>query len=113
MELSTLKALLGIDEADNTKNTVLNVCMGDVTETIKNYCHVDVVPEGLLNTAYRMAVDVYKNEFNVGNNEVNGAISSINEGRFSMSFDTSQAVTFSGSILKNYQSQLNKYRSMI
>ena len=63
MELAKLKALLGIE--DDSKDVVLEFVIADVEETIKNYCHVEEMPAGLVNTGYRMAMDLYRNE-NIG-----------------------------------------------
>ena len=50
MELSRLKQLLGIDEGDTSKDVSLSFVISDVEEIIKNYCHIEEVPDGLLNT---------------------------------------------------------------
>lgn len=56
MEVAKLKALLGIE--DESKDVILEFVIADVEETIKNYCHVEEMPEGLQNTGYRMAMDL-------------------------------------------------------
>ena len=63
MELAKLKALLGIE--GDSKDVVLEFVIADVEEIIKNYCHVEEMPDGLQNTGYRMAMDLYRNE-NIG-----------------------------------------------
>lgn len=60
MEVAKLKKLLGIE--DENKNEILEFVIANVEEIIKNYCHVDEVPEGLNHTAYRMAMDLYRNK---------------------------------------------------
>ena len=60
MELGKLKGLLGIPEEDASQDVSLQFILDDVEETVKNYCSLDDVPEGLINTAYRMAVDLYR-----------------------------------------------------
>ena len=59
MELAKLKALLGIE--GDSKDVVLEFVIADVEEIIKNYCHVEEMPDGLQNTGYRMAMDLYRN----------------------------------------------------
>lgn len=110
MELETLKALLGI--ADDTKDVLLQFTISDVEETIKNFCNIEEVPEELYMTAYRMAIDLYRNE-NLGD-ESNplGSISSISEGDTSTSF-RSNVTEFKDSLLKNYQAQLIRYRKLV
>ena len=44
MEVAKLKKLLGIE--DESKNEILEFVIANVEEIIKNYCHVDEVPEG-------------------------------------------------------------------
>lgn len=110
MELEKLKALLGME--DDSKDVLLQFTIEDVEETIKNFCNIEEVPEGLLNTGYRMCMDLYRNE-NLGD-ESNplGSISSISEGDTSTSF-RSNATEFKDSLLKNYQAQLIKYRKLV
>lgn len=112
MELKKLKSLLGIDIGDASEDVSMSFIMDDVEETIKNYCNVDEVPDGLCNTAYRMAIDLYQND-NVGNGETSsGPVASITEGDTSVSFDTSNE-SFKDSVLKKYEKQLRRYRKVV
>lgn len=112
MELDKLKALLGIELEDTSKDLILEFTMDNIKEVIFNHCHIEELPEGLINTAYRMCLDLYRNE-NLGD-ESNplGSISSISEGDTSTSF-RSNATEFKDSLLKNYQAQLIKYRKLV
>lgn len=106
MELAKLKLLLGI--TDESKDALLQFCLDDVVETILNYCNIDAIPAGLENTAYRMAMDLYRGE-NFGSVAPDGGlIASQSEGDTSVSFRVNE--TFTKSLLKNYYSQLNRYR---
>ena len=110
MELAKLKALLGIE--DDSKNVILEFIIADVEETIKNYCHVEKMPEGLVNTGYRMAMDLYRNE-NIGSEMAAvGTVSSISEGDTSTSFQQCVDNNFKDTVLKNYKSSLNRYRKV-
>ena len=60
MDREKLKRLLGIK--DDGRDFIVDFLIEDVEESIKNYCNVEELPEGLLNTAYRMAIDLYRNE---------------------------------------------------
>lgn len=112
MELDKLKQLLGIELTDTSKNFIIQFTIDDVQETILNYCHLDELPSGLINTAYRMSMDLYKNE-NLGSEETAlGSISSISEGDTSTNFRSS-ASEFKDSLLKDYKTQLNKYRKLV
>lgn len=113
MELNKLKQYLGIDLKDTSKDTQLNFIISDVEETITNYCHVEEVPSGILNTSYRMAIDLYRNE-NLGHEEsALGSVSSISEGDTSTSFKQSVDDSFKDSLLKNYKRQLNRFRKVV
>ena len=110
MELAKLKALLGIE--DDSKDVILEFVIADVEETIKNYCHVEEMPDGLVNTGYRMAMDLYRNE-NIGNETgAVGSVSSISEGDTSTSFRQYVDDNFKDTVLKNYKSSLNRYRKV-
>nr|DAG33658.1 MAG TPA: Head Tail Connector Protein [Caudoviricetes sp.] len=111
MELAKLKALLGIE--DDSKDVILEFVIDNVEETIKNYCHVDTVPNGLMNTGYRMAMDLYRNE-NIGScTGATGSVSSITEGDTSTSFRQYVDDNFKDTVLKNYKSSLNRYRKVV
>ena len=110
MDLAKLKALLGIE--DDSKDVILEFVIADVEETIKNYCHVEEMPEGLVNTGYRMAMDLYRNE-NIGSETAAvGPVSSISEGDTSTSFQQYVDANFKDTVLKNYKSSLNRYRKV-
>lgn len=111
MELNKLKQLLGIE--DELQDIQLKFIISDVEETITNYCNIKEVPKGLLNTSYRMAVDLYRNE-NLGHEEsALGSVSSISEGDTSTSFKQSVDDNFKDTLLKNYKPQLNRYRRLV
>lgn len=111
MEVAKLKALLGIE--DESRDVILEFVIADVEETIKNYCHVDEMPDGLQNTGYRMAMDLYRNE-NIGSESAAvGSVSSITEGDTSTSFRQYVDDNFKDTVLKNYKSSLNRYRKVV
>lgn len=111
MEVERLKKLLGFSREDDSKDTVLEFILEDVEETVKNYCNISVIPKELNNTILRMAIDMYKNE-SLGSEDIAlGSISSISEGDTSVSYRSS-ASEFKESLLKDYKSQLNRYRKI-
>ena len=110
MEVEKLKGLLGI--SDGAQDIALGFILSDVEETIKNYCNVEQMPEGLLHTAYRMAMDLYRNE-NIGRQERGaGPVSSITIGDTSTSFRQCAEDGFKDTLLKNYMPLLNRYRKV-
>lgn len=110
MELGKLKALLGVPEADTSQDVSLQFILDDVRETIINYCNINELPSGLINTAYRMAVDLYRHS-RPGDAEGPVIVSSITEGNTSTSF-ASAADALQGGVLADYKGQLNRHRKL-
>lgn len=110
-ECEKLKSLLGIDVNDTSKDELVKFALEDVYEIIQNYCNTPGVAEGLYNTFIKMSYDLYKNS-NLGSEEMAlGSISSISEGDTSIHYRSNET-EFKDSILKNYKSQLNRYRRL-
>ena len=109
-EVLKLKTMLGIDLGDETKNAILQFSIDDAIEVVKEYCNEDNIPKGLYNTVLRMAIDLYRNE-SLGEESTLGSISSISEGDTTVNYRSS-ASEFKDSILKDYKSQLNKFRKL-
>lgn len=105
-----LKQLLGIDRTENSKDVLIEFALDDTKTIILNYCNIAKIPEGLKTTWLKMAMDLYRNE-NLGNEESGKYVSSISEGDSSVSFKTNYS-EFKDSLLKNYISQLNRYRRL-
>lgn len=112
LETVKLKELLGIAPADTEKDAGLEFIIADVEETILNYCNIKAMPHGLLNTAYRMAVDLYRNEAFGSEILPSGSVTSIKEGDTQVSFNKSADENFHATLLKNYTAQLNRYRKL-
>lgn len=107
MELDKLKNLLGI--TGDEKDDALQFVIDDVTEMIVDYCNINELPEGLKNTAYRMAMDLYRG---VGPGEEDsplGPVTSIKEGDITTSF-ASTADNLRSGPLSGYKTQLNRFR---
>jgi hypothetical protein len=111
MELKKFKQLLGLDVDDTTKDVSLQFIIDDVQEIILNYCHLDKIPEGLINTAYRMGIDLYRNEAPGDESTPLGVVSSISTGDTTTSFKSSTS-EFKESLLKDYKKQMNRYRRL-
>lgn len=103
-----LKSLLGIK--DTEENASVSFALANAEEVVKNYCHIDEIPEQLTNTVIRMAMDIYRNE-QPGSADLPQAVSSVKIGDTSTSFKASTE-EFSESILKNYKSVLNRFRKV-
>ena len=110
LEVSTFRSLLGITTTD--KDDVLQFVLDDVGETVLNYCNLDTIPKGLVKTAYRMAIDLYRAE-GFGQEAIESGVSSISEGGATVSFKSSNYDTsFTSSLLKTYERQLMEYRRL-
>ncbi len=110
MEVSKLKVLLGLRCSDKRQDARIQFIIDDVTETICNYCNVKTLPSGLTNTAYRMAVDLYRSE-GLGEASALIQVTSVKTGDTSTSFAIASD-SLKGGILKNYRAQLNRYRRL-
>lgn len=110
MEIGRLKELLGLSGEDTSRDTSLQFILDDVQETILNYCNLEEIPSGLINTAYRMAIDLYRYDA-PGEAAAPMRVSSISEGDTSTSFGR-VSDELEGGILRDYKSQLNRYRKL-
>lgn len=110
MQVEKLKCLLGIAADDGSLDTSLQFVLDDVQEAILNYCNLEELPAGLKNTAYRMAIDLYRYD-RPGDDSTPVVAVSISEGDTSTSF-TGAAEALEGGFLKDYHVQLNRYRKL-
>lgn len=111
-QLDKLKQLLGIALSDTSKDFILEFILEDVTQVIKDYCHISEIPTELNNTILKMAIDMYRSE-NLGSEESSlGSVSSITEGDTTVSYKGINAEA-KNSLVKDYKVQLNKYRKLV
>ncbi len=111
LELNKFKQLLGMEVSDNSKNVPLQFVLDDISETILNYCNLSELPDGLSNTGYRMAIDLYRSEAPGEEDIPLGVVSSVTTGDSSTSFKSSSS-EFKDSLLKDYKKQLNRFRKV-
>lgn len=113
LEVNKLKPLLGIAIPDIEQDAILEFTLQNVEEIILNYCNLKKLPDGLVNTAYRMALDLYRNE-QIGSATSDNAVTSIEEGDTKVQFGSSPySSSFTNSLLKSYTEQLNRYRRLL
>lgn len=110
MELKEIKRLLEISDEDISQDIPLQFNLDIVEETVLNYCNLDKLPDALINTCYRMAIDLYRYE-KPSDADAPLRVSSIMVGDTSTSFGMLNEV-LKGTILKDYTRQLNRYRRM-
>lgn len=111
MEIRKLKKLLGIDTDDNSMDFALEFVLSEVEESIKNYCNIDEIPDGLLNSGYHMAMDLYR-KINPGQGEEALSVSSITEGDASISFNKAAGEATVSSIMEQHKASLNRFRKV-
>lgn len=110
-DISMLKQLLGFKVDDTEKDVLVGFAMETAEELVKNYCHIEEIPEGLSNTILRIAMEVYRNE-QPGASEVPQAVKSVTTGDTSTSFGVVETTGYSEYVLKDYKKQLNRYRKV-
>lgn len=110
MELEKIKKLLEVSEDDTSQDTSLQFVLDIIEETVLNYCNLEALPDGVINTCYRMAIDLYRYE-KPSDAGVPIRVVSITEGDTSTSFGILSDV-LSETILKDYKGQLNRYRRL-
>lgn len=111
LELTKFKKLLSLDVSDTSKDVPLQFTLDDTLDTILNYCNLSELPNELETTAYRMAIDLFRNESPGEESTPLGPISSISEGDTSTSFKSSSS-DFKDHLLKDYKVQLNRFRKV-
>lgn len=110
MNIEELKELLGI--SDSSKDGLLLFAMMTTKDVICNFCNIEEIPNGLMSTAYRMAMDVFRRE-SLGTQTAE-TVTSITVGDTSTTFGSTQASTdYSDSLLKDYKMQLRRYRRVV
>jgi len=107
----------------------INMAIAEIEEVIKNYCNIDLIPDGLKFTMANMAVDLAKYQYEVSNpaDDILDAIDATDISTLKIG-DTNIALGGNNSerakalkshrpnldrIVMNYQAQLNKYRRMV
>jgi hypothetical protein len=111
IELMKFKKLLGLEASDASKDLPLQFALDDTQDIILNYCNLSELPKALETTAYRMAIDLYRNEAPGEESTPLGVVSSISVGDTSTSFK-STTTEFKDHLLKDYKSQLKRFRKV-
>ena len=115
MKTEKLKDLVGLPASDASKDPVLDMCLAVTEEAICNYCSVDELPAGLLQTAYRMAAELYSREYASGaGNVAVGDVTGIKVGDTQVTYGSAggSAEQYTAGILKNYERTLQRYRKV-
>ncbi len=107
----------------------INMAIDEVGEEIKNYCNIDIIPDGLRYTWANMAIDLAKYQYEVNNpvDDILDALDATDVSTLKIG-DTQIALGGNNSerakalkshrpnldqIILNYKAQLNRYRRMV
>ena len=107
----------------------INMAIDEVGEEIKNYCNIDIIPDGLRYTWANMAIDLAKYQYEVNNpvDDILDALDATDVSTLKIG-DTQIALGRNNSerakalkshrpnldqIILNYKAQLNRYRRMV
>jgi len=108
-----VKAKLPADKLPD--DTTLALHVAEVGQSILTYCNLSSVPSGLTFVHANMVIDLINGEIKRLTPDEAQMVKSIKEGDVTVAFDGSSS-SFSEltteSILNDYKSQLNKYRTM-
>lgn len=109
MDIGVLKSLTGRSFCDD----VYRFAAETAEETVKNYCNIDEIPNGLKNTVVRIAADILRRgQYGKNGGEMPVTVSGITVGNTSTSFSAVSSLSDSdvSSIVSGYTKQLNRYR---
>jgi|GEM_PF-996808 len=104
--LDTVKTLLGI--TDDSKDAILTLYIGIVTQSILNTTNRQELPAELENEVAMMVFDMFNELSNASG--TTGKATSISEAGRSLSFDTSQAQLWAKNRLKQREAQIFSFR---
>lgn len=79
-------------------------------EIVMNYCNIDTIPVGLVNTTMRIAADILRRE-QYGSGDVPVIVSSVKVGDTTTSF-TPLSDSETNEVISNYKTTLNRYRKV-
>ena len=115
LKIEKLKDLLGLSSGDMTQDAALRFVIDDVEEAVCNYCNTDSYPPGLVQTGYRMAIDLWNRELKSGDGTgQTGNLTSLKAGDVSWTWGDAGGNTaeYMQSILKRYDRTLQRYRQV-
>ena len=108
-DISKVKTLAGIKE--DCEDLLVEFALDSAEETIKNYCNLKDMPEGLHNTLIRMAVEIFRQE-GYGSPDGTHPVKSVTVGDTSTTFGD-YSTEYTQSVLKKFEKTLNNYRKVI
>lgn len=114
-KVNELKSLLGIGEADASKDAILEFIVKSVTNRILIYCNIAELPKMLEEEMILMCIETYR-QTSVGKEKVEEEMKAISRGDTSYSYKTSAEVVIehikNPSFLNDHRMVINKFRKM-
>lgn len=104
MNIGMLKKLTGFSFCDE----VYKFAAASAEEIVMNYCNIDEIPDGLVNTTMRIAADILRRG-QYGSSDVPVTVSSVTVGDTSTSF-TPLSDSETNEVIASYTKTLNRYR---
>ena len=94
------------------RDTAVMIAIEEAAELIKNYCHIEEIPEGLKYTWANMAVGMIQVTTDSVGTSGGGPLSSLTMGDTSYSFATDRKTTSDAAMefVNEFQPQLNRFR---
>lgn len=104
MNIGTLKKITGFSFSDD----VCKFAAEAAEEAVMNYCNIEEIPEGLINTTLKIAADILRRE-QYGSGDIPVIVNSVKVGDTSTSF-TPLSDSETNEVIANYTKTLNRYR---
>ena len=97
----------GISEDDRGK---AERCIESTIEYIKNYCHIDSIPDDLKHTVILMAADLFRYDISASSGRYDN-VTSIKEGDVTVSYGSNSSSM--SSVFKDYKARLARFRKLV
>ena len=99
--------MYGISEDDRGK---AERCIESTIEYIKNYCHIDSIPDDLKHTVILMAADLFRYDVLSSSGQYDN-VTSIKEGDVTVSYGSNSSSM--SSVFKDYKARLARFRKLV
>lgn len=99
--------MYGISEDDRGK---AERCIESTIEYIKNYCHIDSIPDDLKHTVILMAADLFRYDVSSSSGQYDN-VTSIKEGDVTVSYGSNSSSM--SSVFKDYKARLARFRKLV
>ena len=99
--------MYGISEDDRGK---AERCIESTIEYIKNYCHIDSIPDDLKHTVILMAADLFRYDVSASSGQYDN-VTSIKEGDVTVSYGSNSSSM--SSVFKDYKARLARFRKLV